>query len=113
MLRKPRMGWGGLYLLGVLAGLLLYGIAKAPVGTVWHTLALIVLIVAACGLALRWSEGHADLMGSQGVDAQAEEQALQMNGIEPGRLAPSLTARQARYRQVMLAHDHTSYDSRP
>jgi len=102
MKRRKSSGWWGLYILvPVTLGLLLLADRAPGHGDTWHTLVTIGIVLLACGLAWLWSERNADLVGAQGVDAQAEGKSLSERGIRPGSLAPSLTARQAHYRQVM------------
>ncbi len=102
MKSRRQRPWSGLYLLGLAIGALLYLDARVHLGPTAHTVALIAIIVGAVGLAWRWSESHPDLVGSQGADAQAEAQALAAMGIDPDSVAPSMTARQAQYRQIMF-----------
>jgi hypothetical protein len=104
MRRKEAKTWWGLYALVPIAGALLYIVARVHTGETLHLILVAAVAVGAAIFALRWTEGHADLMGSQGVDARAEEDALADAGIEPGRFAPSVNLQQAHYRQVMLAH---------
>jgi hypothetical protein len=83
--------------------MLLYLVHRARVGETVQDILLAAVVICVLVLALLWSEKHADLMGSEGVNALAEEESLTGAGITDGRLAPSLTARQAHYRRIMLA----------
>jgi hypothetical protein len=104
MQHGPKHSWWGLYLFAAVIAALLYADSRARLSPAIHTLVLIAIIVGAASLAWSWSESHADLLGSQGIDAKAEAYALADQGVDTHDLAPSLTARQAGYRQVMLAH---------
>jgi hypothetical protein len=97
-----RGSWRGLYALLPLAGGLLYLAYRVQVEEVWHTLLLGGVVMIIGSLAWHWSETHADLMASEGVDAQAGEDTLAAGGIQPGRYAPSLSTTQAQYRLVMF-----------
>ena len=103
MKRNTRGSWWGLYALVPISVALLYVSAKVKAGETVHMILLLAVAVAVPILALLWSESHADLMGSEGVDARAERDSLDASGVDTGRLAPSLTTRQAHYRGVMLA----------
>jgi hypothetical protein len=110
MKRRKTPGWWGLYVIAPVAlGLLLLANRAQWLGEGGHTAVTIGIVLLACGLAWLWSEKHDELMGAQGIDAQAEEQALSERGIRPGSLAPSITARQANYRQVMLASRYDGF----
>jgi hypothetical protein len=111
MKRRKSPRWWGLYIVApVSLGLLFVADGAPGHGETWHTVVSIGVAVLACGLAWLWSERNADLVGSQGVDAQAEEKVLSERGIRPGRLAPSLTARQAHYREVMPVFTYKAPD---
>ena len=111
MKRRKSPRWWGLYIVAPVAlGLLLVADGATGHGETWHTLVSIGIAVLACGLAWLWSERNADLVGAQGVDAQAEGKSLSERGIRPGSLAPSLTARQAHYRQVMPVSTYYASD---
>jgi hypothetical protein len=103
MKRSTRGSWWGLYALVPISVALLYVAATVKAGETVHLILLSAVSVAVPILGLLWSERHADLMGSEGVDARAEEESLAATGVETRRLAPSLTARQAHYRGIMLA----------
>jgi hypothetical protein len=104
MKRRKSSGWWSLYIIAPAAlGLLILANRMQWLGEAGDTLVMLGTVLLACGLAWLWSEKHADLLGSQGADAQAEAQALSERGIPPGSLAPSISARQAHYRQVMAA----------
>lgn len=101
--RSKSASWWGLYALIPLTALLLVLAARVKMGEAVHQMLLVAIVVVVAVLAFAWSEQHADLMGSEGVDADAEASELTTAGIEPGRFAPSLTTRQAHYRRVMFA----------
>ncbi len=101
--RNKRGSWRGLYALIPLTAILLLLAARLKVGASLHQLLLVAIVVVIAVLALLWSEGNADLLGSEGVDADAEASELGAAGIEPGRFAPSITTSQAHYRQVMFS----------
>jgi hypothetical protein len=103
MNRNQRRTWWGLYALAPITVGLLAVAARVQVGAVLHKVFYAVIIVAVSALAWLWSETHANLMGAEGVNAQAEEQVLATAGTQDGRFAPSLTGRQAHYRSVMLS----------
>jgi hypothetical protein len=103
MKRGRRGSWWGLYALIPVTALLLVLADKVRVGEPLHQILLIAVVVVVAVLALLWSERHADLLGSEGVDAQAEASELAETGIASGRFLPSITARQAHYRQVMFS----------
>jgi hypothetical protein len=100
-IRKRR--WWGLYVVILCTMLALLAVDRASGhGEVWHEVLSLAIVMIACGLAWLWIERNAERVGSQGVDAQAKAQVLAGQGIKPGRLAPSISARQAHYRHVML-----------
>ncbi len=101
--RSKRGSWLGLYALIPFTAILLLLAARLKVRAPLHQILLVAVVVAVAFLAFLWSEGHADLMGSEGVDAEAEASESGAAGIEPGRFAPSITALQAHYRQVMFS----------
>ncbi len=111
--RKIRSPWWGLFALVPIAAALLYLAAEVKVGETLRQVLLIAIVVIVALLALFWSEKHADLMGSDGVDARAEQQDLAERGCTREGLNPSLTGRQAAYRLVMFTRsaaqtsDHT------
>ncbi len=105
--RSNRGSWRGLYALIPLTAILLFLAARLKLRAPLHQILLIAVVVAVAVLAWLWSEGHADLLGSEGVDAEAEASELRAAGIEPRRFAPSITALQAHYRQVMFSR-HSS-----
>ena len=102
MKRTKKGSWWGLYALIPITVTLLYLAHRARVEQSVHVILLVAIVIGVPALALLWSEKHADLMGSEGVDARAEEESLVAAGITAGRFAPSLTARQAHYRRMML-----------
>ncbi len=102
MKRINRGSWWGWTALFPTTFVLLYIAATLHVAAALHRILLITVIVFVAILALVWSEKHTDLMGSEGADAQAEQEALAAAGCEPGRFAPAQTARQAHYRSIML-----------
>ena len=112
MKRSTRGSWWGLYALVPVSAALLYIVATVKVGETARSILLLAVVVAVPTLALLWSERHADLMGAEGVDAQAEKDSLAALGVETRRLAPSLTARQAHYRGVMLARSTDDHPNR-
>ena len=103
MKRSKRESWWGLYALIPVTAMLLYVSYRVRVGATLHAILLVAVAVVVAVLTLLWLGKHADLVASEGVDAQAEEDSLASAGITPGRLAPSLTARQAHYRRIMVA----------
>ncbi len=103
MKRINKGSWWGWTALFPMTFVLLYMAATVHVGAALHRILLITVIVFIAILALLWTEKHADLMGSEGADAQAEGESLTAAGVEPGQFAPSLTVRQANYRSVMLS----------
>ncbi len=105
MKQSKGRSWLGLYALIPVTTGLLYAAFSARVAPALHVAMLIAIVVVVPLLALGWSERHADLLGAEGVNARAEEDALKAAGIRAGRFAPSQTARQAQYRRVMLARD--------
>ena len=106
MRHGKRRRWWGLYLLAPLDGGLLFAEARLHGAATWHTIILLAIVGVTCALAFAWSESHADLLGSEGADAWAEQQSLAELGHAPGTFAASTTTRQALYRQVMLARRH-------
>jgi hypothetical protein len=82
---------------------LLYLVYRVRGGQALHAILLVAVAICVPLLALLWSEKHRDLMGAEGANALAEEDALRTAGIPAGRFAPSLTERQAHYRMTMLA----------
>ncbi len=113
MRQSKRGSWWGLYALIPLTAILLVLAARAKMGEPLHRILLLAIVLAVAALAFLWSEQHADLIGSQGVDAEAEESQLGSAGIEAGRFAPSLTPLQAHYRQVMFSrHSPETADGR-
>ncbi len=101
--RSNRGSWRGLYALIPLTAILLLLAARLKLRGPLHQILLVGVVLVVAVLAFLWSEGHADLMGSEGADAEAETSELSAAGIEPGRFAPSITALQAHYRQVMFS----------
>ncbi len=101
MKRRQRGSWWGLYALGLLTAVLLY--ASARVRWAGHRVLPLAIILVAGYLAWLWAEKHADLVAAEGANARAEEDSLIAAGYAPGRWAPSLTARQANYRTIILS----------
>jgi hypothetical protein len=103
MRRIKRESWWGLYGLVPLTVLLLClaYLAKASQGLQNVLIGAIAVLISI--LALLWSERHADLMHSNGVDSLTGEHALRAVRITNPRLAPSLTAGRAQIHSILLA----------
>ena len=69
--------WRGLYLLGALAAGMLVADTLAPLSMQWHNIITIGIVFLMVGLTFWWTEGHADLMETDGVDAKAVDDQLQ------------------------------------
>lgn len=69
--------WRGLYLLGVLAAGLLFADALAPLSLQWHDIVTVGIVFLVFGLTFYWTEKHADLVETEGIDAQAADDQLQ------------------------------------
>ncbi len=97
--KQLRSGWWGLYALLPVTLMLLYAAHMVRVSETLHQILLAAIAIVIAGLALSWIEKHQDLISSEGIDAVAEQDSLGAMGIPAGRLVPSLTARQASYRE--------------
>ena len=74
---RNRHSWRGLYLLGALAAGLLFADALAPMSLHWHDIVTVGIIFLVLDLTFLWTEKHADLFETDGVDAQAADDQLQ------------------------------------
>jgi hypothetical protein len=110
---SKRGSWWGLYALAALTVGLLYAAARVHVGEVLHKVLYVAIILVVTTLAWLWSETHANLLGAEGVNAQAEKAALAATGVEAGRYAPSRTATQAHFRSIMLAGESNASPADP
>jgi hypothetical protein len=80
----PRHGdrkWWSLYLLAPLSAGLLYMDGRIHANLKIHEVLAMAVIVVLFGLTFYWTEKHADLMESEGVDARAPEIPFETIGV--------------------------------
>jgi hypothetical protein len=96
MNKQRKDTWRGLYLLGALALAMLLADALAPLSPMGHDLLTLGSILLATGSVLIWTEGHADLVETDGVDAWAADDQRQRGWFVSGGMKVALPRRSER-----------------
>jgi hypothetical protein len=66
---EKQHNWRGLYRIGLLAVGLLVADALAPLSLEGHDIVTVGIVLLAFGLTAYWTEKHADLVETEGIDA--------------------------------------------